>query len=623
MTNYVSKATALPIQAFDKYILDIRFPHFKKIKPNSQINFTSPFTVLVGPNGSGKSSTLQAMYGAPKGYSVGKFWFSTALDPIVESGDDINRFIYRYKVKGLPDTIEILKTRTRRKERSDTPENPDYWEPAKPNVKDNMSTVPAYSEKYAEVMTKKGKWSPIEKPVVYIDFRSELSAFDKFFYFGQYSQTKTIHKKQDFLRKFSKILSSHLTKPKSAFPIKWGRRKRSKSVYVLTSKEIQWVNKILGKSYHSAKIVKHNLFNNDGYSIIFTEQGHSYSEAVAGSGEVSVVNCVTQALQAADFSLILLDEPEVSLHPGAQKELRNLLCHVIVEKKCQVVMSTHSEHFVHGLPNNAIKLFQYDSVSSSYSILNECSPEQAFVRLGVSSSVENKNIYVEDPLAKLLVEEAINELDGGLANEFFVQYYPGGAKTLTKHLLINFAVANTESKSIVLLDGDENRSSFCEPLTSRDITPSDYDKIDAIMLEQTGIRWTKSESDDSQEPGVELPVNGGNSSNTEEKLKLKLRILDTYHDKFKFMNVDTPEEFIWKISEGVGPTNVNWLKDEVHEASYKQCFRKAVDLQFGESNADLIFTLQRAFLNQRNKEHPLWTEFKEQLKEHLNIEDLS
>ncbi|UKA06060.1 AAA family ATPase [Photobacterium damselae subsp. damselae] len=632
MTDFLTKATTLPIHAFDNYILDIRFPFFKKIKTNSKIVFSCPFTVLVGPNGSGKSSTLQAMYGAPKGQSVGDFWFSTALDPILESGDDINRFIYRYKVRGISEDIEILKTRARRKARADRPENPDYWETAKPNVKDNMANVPQYKNQYRNVMTSAGRWRPVEKNVVYIDFRAELSAFDKFFYFGKFTRTKKIHKKQDFLRKFSKILSEHLKKSKSAFPIKWGIKKRSQSLYTLTNEEIKWVNQILGKSYIEATIIKHNLFNNDGYSIIFKEQNQSYSEAVAGSGEVSVVNCVTQALQADEYSLILLDEPEVSLHPGAQKELRNLLCHVIVKNKCQVVMSTHSEHFVHGLPNNAIKLFQYDNASNTYSILNECSPEQAFIRLGSTlGNTSKKRIYVEDELAKGLLIEAIMEIDKESIDSFEVIPYPGGANTMLNNLLVHFAAAETDTNDIVLLDGDMLKSvhkahielykkelasgKIAVKLYSQDIPESSYCNLDDILQSQTGMKGSS----------FQLPLNGGNSANDEQKIKFKLKILDCYHEKFNFMNVDTPEEFIWEMakSEQHDFINIESMKLTYTTPSYKTKFKEVTEFIYsGQSDKQKIFAIQMMFLHKRDKEHPDWIRFKKLIQNVLSLQPI-
>ena len=56
-------------------------------------------------------------------------------------------------------------------------------------------------------------------------------------------------------------------------------------------------------------------------------------------------------------SLIILDEPEVSLHPGAQEELKIFLLEQILIKRLQIIISTHSPKFSEFLPDDAIKLF--------------------------------------------------------------------------------------------------------------------------------------------------------------------------------------------------------------------------------------------------------------------------
>ncbi|WP_396631538.1 AAA family ATPase, partial [Lysinibacillus sp. D4B1_S16] len=43
---------------------------------------------------------------------------------------------------------------------------------------------------------------------------------------------------------------------------------------------------------------------------------------------------------------MLLDEPEVSLHPGAQARIKYLILELIKKKKIQVIISTHSTIFV-------------------------------------------------------------------------------------------------------------------------------------------------------------------------------------------------------------------------------------------------------------------------------------
>ncbi|PQJ47921.1 hypothetical protein BTN99_05495 [Vibrio campbellii] len=109
MSQLINSVEGRAINSLPNYILQIRFPYFKKLKKDSTINFDFPFTVLVGPNGSGKSSTLQALYGCPAGYNVAHYWFSTAIDPITESGGEAYRYIYKYKPAKFPHEVRYLR----------------------------------------------------------------------------------------------------------------------------------------------------------------------------------------------------------------------------------------------------------------------------------------------------------------------------------------------------------------------------------------------------------------------------------------------------------------------------------------------------------------------------------
>ena len=594
------------LHSFNNYIQQIRFPSFKKLKTNATINLEFPFTVLVGPNGSGKSSTLQALYGCPATYNVAHFWFSTAIDPIEESNGEAYRYIYKYKPRGFQNSVEIAQKRVRRQD------DPDYWETARPMIRDAMSAMPESYDKSLSPFRNQTRWKKMQKNVIYIDFRAEISAFDKFFYFGTYRKSGSISSKQSFLRKRSSILKRHIAQMGVNNTVKTWHGRSTTNLDTLSTTELDWVNKILGKNYISAQIVEHDLFNNAGYSIIFTKSDSIYSEAVAGSGEVSVVNCVKKTLRAEDASLILLDEPEVSLHPGAQTALRELLFHVIVTKGCQVIMSTHSEHFVQGLPNNAIKLFQHEEATCTYNIINSCSPEQAFLRLGSELHSNRRKIYVEDALAKELVIEAIREIDPEVINNIDVIAYPGGADTIIKNLLVHFTVSPSPDRDVIFLDGDMRK--FAQQRRRNDIPTVEHCNIDQILLEQTGVRGDS----------FALPLNGGNADNDDQALQFKLNMLDVYHEKFKFMPIDTPEELIWEIASGDELYNIQAIKDRISEGDFKHRFKSLSQIEYGENtNSTQIFELQKRFLVRRNRDADLWQDFKESVRLLLQTEDFS
>lgn len=166
----------------EPFIRYIRFPHYKNLAPFTKINFDFPITALVGANGTNKSSILRALYGAPDNNNLGNFWFSTATDSIEEADGNRNCFIYGYQHSKTNKNIEVLKTRTQRAG------NPDYWEPSRPIMKYMMEKMPDFDPNDSHRV--KTRWNPVSKHVELVDFRHALSAFDQYFYFGDFPEQK-------------------------------------------------------------------------------------------------------------------------------------------------------------------------------------------------------------------------------------------------------------------------------------------------------------------------------------------------------------------------------------------------------------------------------------------------
>lgn len=625
MLDKIKEISKIKTDKQTNFIQEIRYPFYKKLQNNSVVKFNSHFTALVGPNGSGKSSVLTSLYGAVRGRSLGDFWFSTELDPIVS--DDAGgppRIIYKFIPEGMKKQVEVIKLRVR-SARTGMRENPDYWETAKPRIADGMNKLSKTIEPNEVNHRGQYRWKAVDKKVIFVDFRKELSAFDISFYFYDIKSNPHYHTVQDLLRDRSKSLSKKIEHP-NLLPASWHSQMVDK-FEPLSPDKLAWCNRILGKNYISAKRVKHSLFGNVGYSIIFEDQGHKYSEAVAGSGEIAVVNTVCRILDAPSNALILLDEPEVSLHPGAQNELRNLLFEMIIEKRAQVVISTHSEHFLKGLPASSIKMFNQNLSNGLFQISNQITPEQAFSRLGGINDTES-TIYVEDDLAQVIIEAVINDIDPTVLNNYRIRPYPGGADTIKKHLPVQFAITDDISKDIVILDGDKRASVhkkyrnkykdklgsglLVEKQFSADISQTDLRCLNEILSKQTGINGNT----------YIIPVDGGDAPEErkeEQRIKSKLRILDKYHEKFHFMNTDTPEELVWKIAKG---RLSEIYQEQFLTGCYKNRFKNACIDMYGknDTNAVTILSLQKAFLKARDNQHPLWLELLDDVKQFLDLQ---
>jgi predicted ATP-dependent endonuclease of OLD family len=328
---------------FHKYIDFIQFPYYRNLEIDTNISFDFPLTVFIGQNGCGKSSCLHALYGVPDGYTPYKFWFDTKVDPIQYYDESRKRHSFWYSFQENGSSFQVIKARIKREN------DPNYWETSRPLSWAGM-------KKRADG----GRDKPIIKNVVYLDFRSELSAFDKFFYFGNLKNS-IAKNKQEFIRGKSSSLNKLFTKEKRF--INSSTRKLNDPVEELSDTEIYWISFILNRNYTGGLSVLHELYRNEGYSVLFETNFAKYSEAFAGSGEMAVVRLVREVLNAEQFSLILLDEPEVSLHPGAQSRLMIFLLEQIKIKKHQIVLTSHSQCLIPG---------QIPKSNSSSPIISTC-----------------------------------------------------------------------------------------------------------------------------------------------------------------------------------------------------------------------------------------------------------
>jgi predicted ATPase len=510
----------LSTKQLEPYIRHIRFPHYKNLQAKSRLDFTYPLTALVGANGTNKSSVLRALYGCPGNNNLGNFWFSTKVDPIEDTGGR-PRFIYGFINPHLDRAVEVIKTRIHKES------DPDYWEPSRPLIGDEMEPMPPLLG-LQEPGRSKTRWDTIAKPVVYMDFRSEISAFDKYFYHGDLIEALHVRTKQDFIRRRSTYLRSVIDECSTSYVFHRVERLTALGNRLLTPDELRAVCTILDRQYSSIRIIGHKFFQVPGVSAILHSRSHSYSEAFAGSGEFSIVMLVVKILDAQEHSLILLDEPEVSLHPGAQERLVTFLLEQIKKNKHQIVISTHSPMMIRQLPSDAIKPFHLDK-TGMVEVLSSALPEEAFFYLG-EPLPGKRLVIVEDRLAAELVKSALRPLGEAAFRMFDVRFFPGGANTLyAKYLPV---YSNEGRKDIfVLLDGDKRpQNEMPDPNT---VPASENEALGQKILAFTGV-------------DVQFPVDsGGNGGNEAQLIEARRRYMKWVRSHVSFLP-GSPEEFVWE-----------------------------------------------------------------------------
>jgi hypothetical protein len=205
-------------------------------------------------------------------------------------------------------------------------------------------------------------------------------------------------------------------------------------------------------------MVNHRFFGPTGSTVRLhlSGTGATYSEAHAGSGEYAVVRLVDAIRKAKKRSLILLDEPEVSLHPGAQVELMHFIEQEVLANGHQVVISTHSPSLAAALPPRAIKVFGFDTTRQRVVMVADgCSATEAFAHLGHTTSASSRpRLIVEDDLAAEIVRASLRRHNPTRLDALDVVPFPGGADGIVKNVLSTVALAGV-GKTSILLDGDQ------------------------------------------------------------------------------------------------------------------------------------------------------------------------
>lgn len=529
-------------KVFAGYISHIRFPRYKNIADGTRIDFSFPITAFVGANGSGKTSALNALYGAPARKSTGTYWFSTKVDPIEEGEGSPSRFIYGHYNRNYRDYVETRKARVRKVRQGRL--DPNYWEPTKESPGDDMM-VPRLLTGNRYEGRSSDRWNPVVRDVLYINFRRELSSFDKYFYFGREPNGKhttrpnpsttdgrtarRINNKTDQIRHDAEILDRVISAGDTSF--EYRGRKVATENRLMSDEELKAVSFVLGRDYVEARWIRHRLFKvEDGLSVVFKTNHGRYSEAFAGSGEIAVASCVVQILQARKGTLVLLDEPEVSLHPGAQERLLAFIANRVRSHHLQVVFSTHSPHLISALPNHAIKTF-HQMDDGKFAVIPETHPYAAFKRLGFSSGGSIR-VIVEDRLAKGVVEQALLTISDQAERETFtVEFLSGGSDTLLAyHIPI---LMHGPENTLVLLDGDKQKEQIPCPST---IPESDNGSLGDVIVTCVGVT-----------PKL-IPDGGSGGGNAAQIAELQRQYLGWCRRNLRFIPTSCPEELVLKAS---------------------------------------------------------------------------
>lgn len=137
----------------------------------------------------------------------------------------------------------------------------------------------------------------------------------------------------------------------------------------------------------------------------------TYPSHYMGAGEQKIFEVVKEVFMAPRGSLILIEEPEVSLHNKAMHDLLLFLEEQAEKKELQIVISTHWL----GIEDWKGRLCKYslhvDKTNDSVTGRKGLAPGDLHALSGLSADIKKITVWVEDDLARKIVDHVANELN--------------------------------------------------------------------------------------------------------------------------------------------------------------------------------------------------------------------
>ena len=306
---------------------------------------------------------------------------------------------------------------------------------------------------------------------------------------------------------------------------------------------------------------------------------------------MAVVRLVREIIGVPEYSLILLDKSEVSLHPGAQERLTNFLLEQIKEKKHQVIVTSHSPSIIKHLPSQSIKALYQNPESGRFFVKENLLPEEAFFHIEVSLD-NKKRIHFEDILAREIVDSVLKNMGQERAQLFKLDYNPGGCSVINT-VYIPVYCRDEQSKEFIFFDGDQHFAVHTDwrKLSQNDLTET---KLKELVCEQTKCEV--------------LPhVDGqGGRGRVDQKIDFYKKYLDYYKSHVFYLPCQIPEDIIWNddsalkiLSASYSDSEVRAIIDRIHTCQDSKCkFEQMAQAVYGEEkiNSGAILSLQKIFI---------------------------
>lgn len=214
-----------------------------------------------------------------------------------------------------------------------------------------------------------------------------------------------------------------------------------------------WICKILSRNYDQITAKEFALRRRKGKINSVKQADVAYSEAQMGFSEARSQYLVRVLEDLPEKSCVLIEEPEISLHPSAQYHFGCYLVDVCIRKGHQIFLATHSEPLLKALPKES--RVYLERTHQGINAIGGITAKQAH-SLMTDGNDKALRVFVEDEgdksVAKILLEEIIRRHDVTFLNCIDIQ--PIGSCDAVKNVVR--ALKDTDLPIAGVLDADQN-----------------------------------------------------------------------------------------------------------------------------------------------------------------------
>lgn len=215
----------------------------------------------------------------------------------------------------------------------------------------------------------------------------------------------------------------------------------------------EYLSYILETNYTIDKLTE--TADNNVYKFCVGEK-YNYSSFNTASGEDVLVNLLEQMLYMPKYSLILIDELELGLHPKIQRRLIDVIYDISNTDKKQFIITSHSYAVVDSVPESS-RIF-IENNAGNFMVKTGLTTYETLTRMD-SKAFPVAMIYVEDEVSKWIVDNAIKEINCSIPGfgRLVKSVEVGSADNTYKYFKTRQNLSSEEtlfSKAACVLDGD-------------------------------------------------------------------------------------------------------------------------------------------------------------------------